>query len=196
MILYIHGFASSGLGQKAESLREFCAEQNVHFIAPSLPTIPSLAISTLEHLIQLFQPFEPVHLMGSSLGGYYGLWLAERFDLKLVLINPALRPVPLLQAATGLVKHHHDGSHFDWTAAHNQSLAEYEITPSIALQRRCLLLSQQGDEVLNYQDAVKLLPAAQQIIEPGGNHSFQDFARHHRSILSFLLDEPTDTQTH
>jgi len=196
MILYIHGFASSGLGDKANYFRDFFAQQQQHFVAPSLPVIPSLAISTLENLIETLQAFEPVHLMGSSLGAYYGLWLAEQYRLKLVLINPALRPVPLLGQYTGSMNHHFDGSSFTWTEAHTQSLAQYEIAPSVELQRRCLLLTQQGDEVLDYQQAVDILPGAQHIIEPHGDHSFRDIARHGQTIQSFLLDPSADTQTH
>jgi predicted esterase YcpF (UPF0227 family) len=44
MILYIHGFASSGLGAKAHSVREYFGER---VLAPSLAYIPELALDTM-----------------------------------------------------------------------------------------------------------------------------------------------------
>ncbi len=52
MIIYIHGFGGSGLGNKASLFREYFKERGVEYIAPSLSYIPDLAISTLEELIE------------------------------------------------------------------------------------------------------------------------------------------------
>ena len=82
MIIYIHGFGSSGEASKAKMLRAYCQENKIRFIAPSLPTIPDLAIKTLSELIESYQDNEPVHLMGSSLGGYYSLYLSDKYNLK------------------------------------------------------------------------------------------------------------------
>ena len=45
MIIYIHGFGSSGEGHKAKQFREYFKDDG--FIAPSLSYIPDLAIKTL-----------------------------------------------------------------------------------------------------------------------------------------------------
>ena len=50
MIIYIHGFGSSGEGHKAKQFREYFKDDG--FIAPSLSYIPDLAIKTLEELIE------------------------------------------------------------------------------------------------------------------------------------------------
>ena len=81
MIIFIHGFGSDGHGSKATLLRQYCAEQHIPFIAPSLSTIPDLAISTLEELIQQWQPHGEVKLVGSSLGGFYAMYLANKYGL-------------------------------------------------------------------------------------------------------------------
>ncbi|NCD13488.1 MAG: esterase, partial [Epsilonproteobacteria bacterium] len=36
MIIYIHGFGSSGEASKAKLLRAYCQENKIRFIAPSL----------------------------------------------------------------------------------------------------------------------------------------------------------------
>ena len=62
MIIYIHGFASSGFGSKAEKFKEYFDEG---IITISLPTIPNLAINTLEQLIEAFVSIdEEVQLIG------------------------------------------------------------------------------------------------------------------------------------
>ncbi len=52
VIIYIHGFGGSGVGNKASLFREYFKERGVEYIAPSLSYIPDLAISTLEELIE------------------------------------------------------------------------------------------------------------------------------------------------
>jgi len=51
MIIYIHGYGSHGLGSKAEKFRQYCKENNIAYIAPSLSYIPDLAIQTLSILL-------------------------------------------------------------------------------------------------------------------------------------------------
>jgi len=46
MIIYIHGFASSGMGIKAQIIRDHFKKES---IAPSLSYIPDLAIDTVNY---------------------------------------------------------------------------------------------------------------------------------------------------
>lgn len=186
MIIYLHGFASSGFGHKAQLVRAWFNEHHVRCIAPSLPQIPELAIHTLYDLIESLLPYEPVHLIGSSLGGYYSLHLAERYRLRSVLINPSVNPIVTLGEHTGYTTHFHDGSQFEWTADHSRFLARLATTPSENLQANCLLLVQTGDETLDYREAVHALPHAEQVVEPGGDHGFQGIERHLPKIKQFL----------
>jgi len=76
MILYIHGYGGHGLGVKSSQLREYCKTQGVDFLAPSLSYIPDLALQTLEEIIENIQG--GVTLVGSSLGGFYAIYLAHK----------------------------------------------------------------------------------------------------------------------
>lgn len=181
MIIYIHGFGGCGFGVKAKLFKE-------HFknlITPSLPYQPYLAVDTLSQLISAILPYERVSLIGSSLGGYYSIFLANRFDLKYVLINPAISPQNTLQNHIGMVQSYYDESSFAWTDLHIKDLGEFRVkNPN---QENCMLLLQKEDEVLDYKDALNFLPDAKIILEEGGSHSFSGIERHFDAIGKFLL---------
>lgn len=185
MIIYIHGFGSSGEASKAKALRYYCHQQQIRFIAPSLPSIPDLAIKTLSELIESYQENEPVYLIGSSLGGYYALYLSDKYNLKAVLINPAVNAPETLQQAIGHGVNYYDNSSYEWNDAHLDMLVNYEIEE--AEEENIFLLLQKGDEVLDYEEALDALPNAETILEEGGNHSFEGIERHFEEILTFFI---------
>ncbi len=184
MTIYIHGFGSSGQGGKAKLFRQYYRSINEPFIAPSLSYVPDLAIDTLEELIG---SYDSVSLIGSSLGGYYAIYLAQKYKLKAALINPAVQSSKTLKRAvdlTGLALNHYDGSHFTWQASHLEMLKSYaveDITPD-----RYLLMLQKDDDVLDYREALAKLPQATMIVEEGGSHAFEGIEQHFGKIHDFL----------
>jgi predicted esterase YcpF (UPF0227 family) len=182
MIIYIHGFGSSGLGGKSSQFRAYFNQRGIPYIAPSLSYIPSLAMSTLQELIESYEG--KVALIGSSLGGYYALYLAQQYPLKTVLINPSIKPYKTLKPYVGDAPSFYDESSFRWTKKHIKTLKSYKILPK--RQKSVLLMVQKGDETLNYQKAVDFLPKSKHIIEEGGDHSFVGIERHFEEIEAFL----------
>lgn len=165
-LLYIHGFGSSGHSGKAGILRR-------HFervYAPTLPPVPKLAIDTLEQFTDLLEP--DTVLVGSSLGGFYALHLAQRFGLPAALVNPALEPWAALERVVGLNRNYFDGARFETTTAHVESLRRYRVeAPTVPV----LLLAKLGDELLDHHRTRALLPAAEAVLEAGGDHAYSDF---------------------
>lgn len=186
MIIYIHGFGSHGEGSKAVALREFCKNNTIRFIAPSLPTIPDLAIQTLEELIEAFQATEKVTLIGSSLGGFYSMYLSHKYNLPCVLINPAIYPYKTLFRALGFSPNFYDQSMYEWNIPHLEMLKKHEVKEYSG--ENALLMVQTADEVLDYREAVDKLSRAEMIIEEGGDHGFKGFDRHFQTIVEFLED--------
>jgi len=184
MLLFIHGFGSSGRGDKAQLLKAWCQQQEISFAAPSLPTIPVLAVETLQAIIETIQKYEPVGLVGSSLGGFYATWLANHYELPYVLVNPSVEPYITLKQAIGRAVNFHDQSSYEWNEQHTASLLQFKVDQPVT--ERCLLMVQTGDELLDYRQAVSYYPAAQQIIEEGGNHGFAGFNNHLKTITDFL----------
>ena len=184
MTIYIHGFGSSGRGGKAMLFRQYYQSISEPFIAPSLSYVPELAISTLEELIG---SYDSVNLIGSSLGGYYAICLAEKYQLKAALINPAVQSSKTLKQAvdlTGLALNYYDGSHFGWQESHLEMLKSYAVENIVS--KRYLLMLQKGDEVLDYREAVAKIPHATLILEEGGTHTFEGIEQHFSTIRDFL----------
>jgi predicted esterase YcpF (UPF0227 family) len=182
MILYIHGFGGSGEGSKARAFREYFKVKNEDFIAPSLSYIPELALKTLEELIALQKG--KVTLIGSSLGGFYAIYLAQKYNLKAVLINPSIYPYITLSKCLGSAPSFYDASHFEWMESHIAMLKNYRTR--LTKQSNFMLLLQKGDEVLNYKEAADKFSKANLIVEEGGDHSFVGIERHFQRVNAFF----------
>ncbi len=185
MIIYIHGFGSSGKGGKSLQLRDYFKSQNIPFISPSLSYVPELAIDTLE---QLIESYDEVVLIGSSLGGFYSIYLAEKYGLKAVLINPAVDSPNTLRrmlSLDSLAKNYYDDSHFEWSENHVNMLLNCRVKE--IQNGNYFLLLQTGDDVLDYKDALFKLPNAKSIVEEGGTHPFEGIERYFDNMREFLL---------
>jgi predicted esterase YcpF (UPF0227 family) len=148
------------------------------FACPALPPLARDAIATIEKLIR-----ENTCFVGSSLGGFYATYLAEKRALRAVLINPAIDPHVGLRAYLGPQKNLHTGEPYELTEAH---LREWQkLYPARITPQRYLLIVETGDEVLDYRRAVARYAGAEQIVIPGGDHSLQSFPQHLPRILEF-----------
>jgi predicted esterase YcpF (UPF0227 family) len=182
-LIYLHGFNSSSRSFKVRLLRERLAAlgREGELVCPDLPHRPAEAIAAASRLIE--NEAGPVALIGSSLGGYYATWLAERHEAPAVLLNPAVRPYDLLAGHVGPQANLYSGERYEFTDRHIAELREIEldaITPE-----RYLLIVETGDESLDYRDAVDRYRGARQIVVEGGDHGMSDFASHVDRVLAF-----------
>lgn len=183
MILFIHGFGSSGKSFKAELVKKYFKEEGV--LSPSLSYVPELAIDTLKEIIEFFtKRGENVYLMGSSLGGFYATYLSDFYGLKAVLINPAVNASISLTRAIPKYINYYDQSSFEWNQSHVDMLKKYDVIPKN--QKNLLLMLQKGDEVLDYKEALEKLKDANLILEDKGFHHFDGFEDHLKSIEEFF----------
>ncbi|MGH8672458.1 MAG: YqiA/YcfP family alpha/beta fold hydrolase [Burkholderiales bacterium] len=183
-ILYIHGFNSSPLSHKAKLLQAALVERGcgADYQCPQLSHWPDEAIRTLSADIERCQG--DVALVGSSLGGYYATWLAEKYALRAVLVNPAVRPYLLLAAVRGAQRNYYTEQDYELTQEHLQQLHGLELE-RITRPERYLLMVETGDEILDYRRAVERYALARQIIIDGGDHGFRNFPDHIDRILEF-----------
>lgn len=183
--VYVHGLNSSPASVKARILRERLDELDMgfEFRCPQLSHWPLEAATALERSAGDCAP-EDVILVGSSLGGYYATWLAERGPYRVVLINPAVRPYELFAQYLGPQKNLYTGEEYLLTDRHLTELRSLEVE-RITRPERYLLLVTTGDEVLDYRRAEERYRGAPQIVVRGGDHGFSVFADYLETILGF-----------
>jgi len=184
MLIYIHGFNSSSLSGKARELGAWMAEHGLGeaCACPDLPDRPAAAIALLEGLIA--KSVGPDKLIGSSLGGFYATYLAEKHGLKAVLVNPCVDcHVKLAGYVGSLQKNWHSGAEYAFSAAHLAELQALACRPTD--MARTLLLLETGDEVLDYREAVAAYAGARQVVLEGGDHGFSRFTEFLPDILAF-----------
>jgi len=179
-IIYIHGFRSCGEGEKSKTIRKHFNVKTLT-LTPNLPFSPLKAVSFLENLIT-----PDTVLIGSSLGGYYAIYLAEKYRLKTVLINPSLKPYKTLKPYVGLQYRYCDNKPFKWKKSYLRELKELKTEPK---NGKYLVLLKSGDEVLDYKKAVKKfkdVKNARVVVEYGGNHRFENIKDYLCMIENFI----------
>ena len=182
--LYIHGFNSSPQSLKGQQLiRHFDSMgQSSQLSVPALSHWPKEAMQQLETIVQ---QHDELLLIGSSLGGFYATNLSERYShVKAVLVNPAVAPHNLLGALLGPQKNFYSGEEYELTLEHMAQL-ERLYYPQLNYPERLLLLQQEGDETLDYREAVNYYNASAQIVQPGGHHGFENFESMLPTIFAF-----------
>ena len=191
-LLYLHGFLSSPESSKAVQVRDWLAANrpDVEYVCPYVPSKPPEAHDLLDQVVGDLLP-GPLCVMGSSLGGYFATWIAERHDLRAVLINPAVETRSLEPEYVGVELHNY---HNDDTVVLTSDDIDLlcSLSPEvISRPENYFLMVQTGDEVLDYRLAVDKYAGARQLVERGGDHGFQDFERHIAQSIEFLV--PTVT---
>jgi predicted esterase YcpF (UPF0227 family) len=71
-------------------------------------------------------PWGQSAIIGSSLGGFYATWLAERFGCRAVLINPAVDPLKDLDKHVGVTTAWHSDEPFEFKREYIGELADAE----------------------------------------------------------------------
>lgn len=184
MILYLHGFRSAPVSIKATRLREHLARHALadQYWCEQLPVCAADAIALIEARIARCN--RPPTLIGSSLGGYYATWLAEKHGLPAILVNPSVVSHISLAPYVGLQTNLYTGEQFEFTAAHIDALRAIEV-PRITRPERYWLMVETGDEVLDYRHAVARYAGCRQTIYPGGDHGFSHWNDHLDDVLAF-----------
>jgi len=182
-LVYLHGFRSSPQSFKARLLAERLAGLGLpqRFACPQLPASPAAAVDLVLHEVA---PGPADTLVGSSLGGYYATWLAERCGCRAVLLNPAVFPARDLAAHTGAQPMYHSDDEFVFEPRYLGELAQLEVGTPSRLQRY-LLIAAKGDELLDWREMVAKYRGAPTILLEGGDHGLSEFALLVDRVLAF-----------
>jgi predicted esterase YcpF (UPF0227 family) len=190
-LVYIHGFNSSPASVKARQTEQWLSAHSldIPFYCPALSSEPDKAIEQLESLVESISA--PVGLVGSSMGGFYATWLSEKYNVRSVLINPAVRPYEFMAEYLGENANYHTGECYILEQRHVDIAKTLEVS-TISKPENLWVLLQTGDEVLDYRQAEKKYEHCSLTIEQGGDHSFQNYQRHLPDMIKFLNLLPTN----
>jgi uncharacterized protein len=189
VILYLHGFRSSPQSFKARLMRSRLAELGRigEWLCPMLPVSPREAIALAETLAANAQ--DEITLVGSSLGGFYATWLAEKHGWRAVLLNPAVVPQKDLSGYLGEQPLWHGGGNVVVEPHHLDELRALSVT-SITRPERYYLIAATGDEVLDYRTMLDHYPHVRTTLIEGGDHAISDFPDYLDHVLAFCTARP------
>ncbi len=189
-LVYVHGFLSSPQSTKAVLTQSWLQQNRPdwHFECPSLSAYAAKAKTELDTLVSGLRKKGDVFLIGSSLGGFWATYLAERFGLMAVVVNPSVKPALRMKGLVGKpISNYYTDESYTLTDKDTRTLQACEPT-SVINEDLYWLMSQKGDEVLDYKDGVDRYEGCRQTVEDGGNHSFEGYEAWIPEIIDFFED--------
>jgi predicted esterase YcpF (UPF0227 family) len=186
-LLYLHGFRSSPQSTKARMVaaRVQARHPGVTWWCPQLPPSPREAGALLLHGIADW-PVNSMAVVGSSLGGFYATWLAERTHCRAVLLNPAVDPARDLQNQVGeQTAWHNRDDHFLFKPEFVGELRALECGP-LAQPQNYFAVIAKGDEVLDWHEMTARYAGARIRLLEGGDHALSGFDAQMDEVFEFL----------
>ena len=184
-ILYLHGFASSADSTKADLTRSFVKKntKKTKILIPDLDNDIEVAFYQIENLIL---KESVTAFIGSSLGGFYGTYFSEKYDLRCVNINPAIPPLNMSQYL-GENTNYSTGEKFIINKKHLNCIKKMcKEIENITKPMNFMTLIQSKDEVLDYKRAMQYFAGSRIELIFGGSHSFENFDLSLIKIANFL----------
>lgn len=187
-VVYLHGFLSSPKSAKAQLVQRWLREHRPEwrYLCPELSSYPTIARQQIDALAKQLAD-DMTLLVGSSLGGFWATYWAERFGVNaVVLVNPAVAPHTRFRHFVGQpLPSFYSDEVFNLSEADLDVLGECDQAV-IALPERYRVMLQTGDETLDYRQAESRYQHTSLLVETGGNHSFDKFDRHLERIAHFF----------
>jgi len=110
VIIYIHGFRSDKGSFKIQKIQELLPDYEI--LAENFSANPQTVLEQLNDICSKVEKQNNKHFMGSSLGGFYAMYMATKLDCKSFCINPSLRSHSTLQDQVGTFQTFNLGLHY------------------------------------------------------------------------------------
>jgi predicted esterase YcpF (UPF0227 family) len=176
MIVYLHGFASSGSSPKVDALRDRFGTDSV--VAPDLPFDPALVwqlgFDLVNRFVKTRTANEKLIFVGTSLGAFYASYFGHVYDCPIVLVNPSGKPSETLKAKLGTHVNYVTGDEFMVSLAHLDELAamrkyvENNYSGSLVS-----LFAARDDEVIPFESMIESFPyTSKTVVMDDGGHRF------------------------
>jgi predicted esterase YcpF (UPF0227 family) len=189
LLVYLHGFRSSPNSAKAvmtgEAVRAISTAQNSYeWYCPQLLASPKKSMDMVSKHIDQSQVDRMV-IIGSSLGGFYTNYLAEKYRCKGIVLNPAVYAARELEPHVGMMTAYDSEEPFDFKAEYIDQLQVLQVN-RISNPERYFLIAAKGDELLDWREMAAFYPGAKQLILEGSDHGIADYATHLSSVIEFI----------
>lgn len=181
-IIYLHGFNSDENTLTARALRTAFA--GVITISYDYVDAHKAAEQISSLIDEVLKKDTDLLLAGSSLGGFWANYFAQRYRLRCAIINPALHPSVSLRIAVHFspLRNFNSGMLREFTHLHADSYKRYEVDITDDIQRIVVLGTK--DEVLDYREAQRVYEGKGKIILLNEGHRISDNSR----IVSIIED--------
>ena len=189
LIVYLHGFRSSPRSSKAvmtgEAIKAMSTQENpLEWYCPQLLASPKESMDMVEKHIENSH-HDRLVVIGSSLGGYYANYLAEKYSCKGVALNPAVRAPKELASHVGMLTSYDTDEPYDFRPEYIDQLKDLQIE-AITNPSRYFLMAAKGDELLDWHEMVEFYKGAEQLVLEGSDHGISEYSDHLPKVLNFI----------
>ncbi|QWE09502.1 YqiA/YcfP family alpha/beta fold hydrolase [Polynucleobacter ibericus] len=189
LVVYLHGFRSSPRSSKAvmtgEAIKALSTlDERVEWYCPQLLASPKASMDLVVKYIEESK-HDRLVVIGSSLGGYYTNYLAEKYDCKAVALNPAVRAPKELASHVGMLTSYDTDEPYDFRPEYIDELKSFQVE-KITNPGRYFLLAAKGDELLDWREMVDFYKGAEQLVLEGGDHGIADYPAYLPTVLKFI----------
>jgi predicted esterase YcpF (UPF0227 family) len=189
LVVYLHGFRSSPRSSKAvmtgDAIKAISTNENpIYWYCPQLLASPKESMAMVESHIEGTKADRLV-VIGSSLGGFYTNYLAEKYGCKAIVLNPAVRAAKELAPHVGMMTAYDSDEPFDFRPEYIDELQALQVG-SITNPERYFLIAAKGDELLSWEEMVAFYPGAKHLVLEGSDHGIADYADHLPFVLEFV----------
>jgi predicted esterase YcpF (UPF0227 family) len=181
-LIYLHGFGSTGDSEKSRALKAAYGEQSV--VCPDLPTDPDAVIALVTAIVLENKDY-PLIFVGTSLGGFYANYFAQRFDAPCVLVNPSTKPSVTMRARLGKNTNYATGDTFEVTAHDLALFAAMEYATEQDQNGALIsLFLAEDDDILDPAVAIKAFPYTKtKVITKDGGHRYE---QHWTTVVDYI----------
>lgn len=191
MIIYLHGFGSSGSAFKARLLKRLLPD--IKTLSPDLSVSPHTSVQLIHDVLHDQKNDQHILIIGSSLGGFYGLHFHITMGMNALLLNPTIDPLADLPKALKRQTLETFPASAHWRVEYLEELKTYYHPAEEIDKGRLRVYLTRDDEVLDYRKARRyfLASGCPVRILAGGSHVFLNFTtiipeieKYHRQLQS------------
>jgi uncharacterized protein len=189
LLVYLHGFRSSPNSSKAVMTKGAVmaissSKHSYEWYCPQLLASPKESMDMVtKHIDQTSA--DHIVIIGSSLGGFYTNYLAEKYRCKGIALNPAVYAARELEPHVGMMTAYDSDEPFDFKAEYINELRTLQVE-KITDPKRYFLIAAKGDELLDWREMVAFYSGARQLVLEGSDHGIADYANHLPAVIDFI----------